>query len=61
MKGILLVQSGVEAKNIERAREEILRQLDEVKQGHFDESEVEAAKMSLCNSYRTLSDSLRCV
>ena len=58
MKGILLVQSGVEAKNIERAREEILRQLDEVKQGHFDESEVEAAKMSLCNSYRTLSDSL---
>ena len=43
---------------MERAKEEILRQLDEVKQGNFDESEVEAAKMSLCNSYRTLSDSL---
>ena len=58
MKGIMLVQSGVEVKNMERAKEEILRQLDEVKQGNFDESEVEAAKMSLCNSYRTLSDSL---
>lgn len=58
MKGIMLVQSGVEVKNTERAKEEILRQLDEVKQGNFDESEVEAAKMSLCNSYRTLSDSL---
>ena len=58
MKGIMLLQSGVEVKNMERAKEEILRQLDEVKQGNFDESEVEAAKMSLCNSYRTLSDSL---
>lgn len=58
MKGIMLVQSGVEVKNMERAKEEILRQLDEVKQGNFDESEVEATKMSLCNSYRTLSDSL---
>ena len=58
MKGIMLVQSGVEVKNMERAKEEILRQLDELKQGNFDESEVEAAKMSLCNSYRTLSDSL---
>ena len=58
MKGIMLVQSGVEVKNMERAKEEILRQLDEVKQGNFDESEVEAAKMSLCTSYRTLSDSL---
>lgn len=58
MKGIMLVQSGVEAKNMERAKEEILRQLDEVKQGNFDEGEVEAAKKSLCNSYRTLSDSL---
>lgn len=58
MKGIMLVQSGVETKNIDRAKEEILRQLDEVKQGHFDDGEMEAAKMSLCNSYRTLSDSL---
>ncbi|WP_195983416.1 pitrilysin family protein [Clostridium sp. D33t1_170424_F3] len=58
MKGIMLVQSGVETENMQKAREEILRQLDEVKKGNFDDSEIEAAKMSLANSYRTLSDSL---
>ena len=58
MKGIVLVQSGVETKNIDRAKEEILRQLDEVRNGNFTEGELEAAKLSLCNSYRTLSDSL---
>ena len=57
-KGILLVQSGVEAKNIEPAKREILRQLEEVKNGNFTESELSAAKLSLSNSYRTLSDSL---
>ncbi len=58
LKGILFVQSGVERRNIDRARDEILRQLEEIKKGNFTPSELEAAKLSLCNSYRTLSDSL---
>jgi predicted Zn-dependent peptidase len=58
MKGILLVQSGVETKNVDRAKEEILNQLEEIKKGHFDDDELSAAKLSLCNSYHTLSDSL---
>ena len=58
MKGIMLVQSGVETKNIDRAKQEILHQLEEVRNGNFDEDELSAAKLSLCNSYRTLSDSL---
>lgn len=58
IKGIMLVQSGVDTKNIERAKEEILRQFDEVKNGNFDENELNAAKLALCNSYRTVSDSL---
>lgn len=58
LKGIMLVQSGVEKKNIDRAREEILRQLEEVKSGNFSDDEFQAAKLSLCNSYKTLSDSL---
>lgn len=58
MKGIMLVQSGVETKNIDRAKQEILHQLKEVQNGNFDENELSAAKLSLCNSYRTLSDSL---
>ncbi|MCY1713232.1 EF-P 5-aminopentanol modification-associated protein YfmF [Caproiciproducens galactitolivorans] len=58
MKGIMLVQSGVETKNIEKAREEILTQLDKIKKGEFDDGEIDAAKLSMSNSYHTLSDSL---
>lgn len=58
LKGILFVQSGVERKNIDRAKEEILAQLEEIRKGNFTAAELDAAKLSLCNSYRTLSDSL---
>lgn len=58
VKGIMLVQSGVETKNIDRARTEILAQLDEIKKGNFTDEDLSAAKLSLCNSYHTLSDSL---
>ncbi len=58
MKGIMLVQSGVETKNVEKAKQEILVQLEEIKKGNFDESEIDAAKLNMCNSYRSVSDSL---
>lgn len=58
IKGIMLVQSGVETKNVERAQQEILLQLDELKKGNFSDDELETAKLSLCNSYRSVSDSL---
>lgn len=58
VKGILFVQSGVEQKNIEKAEKEILNQLAEVQKGNFTDSEFEEAKLSLCNSYHTLSDLL---
>nr|WP_319488125.1 pitrilysin family protein [uncultured Caproiciproducens sp.] len=58
MKGIMLVQSGVETKNIDKAKEEIFFQLEEIKKGNFDDDEINAAKLSMCNSYRSLSDSL---
>lgn len=57
-KGILTVQSGVEEKNIESAKTEILAQLEEVKKGSFSDDDLNAAKLSLCNSYHTISDSL---
>lgn len=58
IKGILAVQSGVEQENIERAESEILAQLEEVKKGDFTDDDLSAAKLSLCNSYHTISDSL---
>lgn len=57
-KGIILVESGVEQQNIEKARKEILHQLEEVQQGHFDDSELEAAKLSAANSFRSIADYL---
>jgi len=57
-KGIVFVESGVETQNIEKAKAEILLQLDEIKKGNFDEDEINSAKMSMCNSYRTLGDYL---
>ena len=53
-----MVQSGVEQKNIEKAREEILRQLQAVQEGDFSAEDLDAAKMSVANSFRTMSDYL---
>ncbi|HEX3038569.1 MAG TPA: pitrilysin family protein [Oscillospiraceae bacterium] len=57
-KGLIFVESGVETQNIEKAKTEILLQLDEIKKGNFDDDEINSAKMSMCNSYRTLGDYL---
>lgn len=57
-KGIMLVQSGVETKNMEAAKAEILAQLEEVRKGNFTDEEIASAKLSLCNSYRTIEDYL---
>lgn len=56
-KGIIRVDCGVENANIEKAKEEILHQLDEMKQGNITEEEIRNAVMSLKNSYRTINDS----
>lgn len=58
MKGLMLVQSGVEEENLEKARDEILVQLEAMKRGDFTAEEIEAAKMSILNAYRSTSDSL---
>lgn len=57
-KGIMMVQSGVEKRNIDKAKAEILNQLEEIKKGNFTESELEDTKRSLANSYRTIGDFL---
>ena len=57
-KGILLVESGVETQNIEKAQKEILFQLDEIRNENITDEEIEAAKLSVGNNYRTLGDYL---
>ncbi len=57
-KDIMFVQSGVEKDNLEKAKKEILNQLDEIKKGNFDESDLESAKMSIINNILSVKDSL---
>ena len=58
IKGLLTVDSGVEAKNAEKAEKEILNQLEIVKRGEFTDSEFQSSIKSICDSVKTYSDSL---
>ncbi len=57
-KGIIAVQSGVETENIEKALEAIRHELDEVRIGNFTDEDIKAAKLSLKDTYSSVSDSV---
>lgn len=54
MKSVLIVDCGVESENIEKAKQEILTQLEEIKQGNITAEELESARLSLQNAYATI-------
>ncbi|MDD3832281.1 MAG: insulinase family protein [Oscillospiraceae bacterium] len=54
--GVILVDSGVDEQNAQKAKEEILRQLDAVCRGEFSQEEIESARRSLINQFRTYGD-----
>lgn len=56
-KGIAFVDCGVEHENIQKAKEEILRQLALVQAGEFTDEELQHAKLSMINSFRSVGDS----
>ena len=56
-KGLVTVDSGVEAENAEKAQKEILAQLDAVKEGEFTDFEFEASLKSLRDSLNSYNDS----
>lgn len=57
-KGLIFVDSGIEKENFEKAKAEILNQLEDVKSANFTDDDLKFAAMSLENSYKELSDSL---
>ena len=57
IKGVVLVDSGVETDNVEKAKKEILNQLEEIKKENISEEELEFTKLSLKNSFKTIGDS----
>ena len=56
MKGIVLVSSGIEFENYQKAREEILHQLEQVKAGEIEDWELEGARHILTGSYQSVLD-----
>ncbi len=56
-KGLLMVDSGVEFENADKAIDEILNQLDIMKKGEFSENEFNASISSICDSLNTYYDS----
>ncbi|BED91562.1 MAG: insulinase family protein [Candidatus Improbicoccus pseudotrichonymphae] len=57
-KGSVFVESGVENKNLEKAKEEILKQIDSIKKGNLTNDEIEDTKKFVCQMYENIEDSL---
>lgn len=55
-KGLMLIESGVEKENIEKAKVAILKELEDLANGNFTDFEIEATKLSMCNSFITIAD-----
>ena len=56
-KGIVTVSSGIECRDVETAKREILAQLASVQRGEFEEWEVEGARACLIASLESRGDS----
>ncbi len=56
LKGYMVIDSGVESENADKAKEEILRQLEEIKAGNFSDEDISSSKKSLCNAVKTAED-----
>ena len=56
-KGLITVSSGIEFENYQRAVDEILAQLEALKNGEWEDWELEGARSAVRNSFRAVEDS----
>lgn len=56
-KGIITVSSGIEFADYQAAYDEILAQLEAVRQGDWEDWELEGARSTLLNAYASMGDS----
>ncbi len=56
-KGIIMIQSGVECENEEKAERAILEQLELVRRGEFSDDDLKASVDALSDAFRGASDS----
>ncbi len=57
-KGIMVVSSGIESKNFEKAKEEIFLQFKAMTEGDITDTELSVSKKALINSLRAMGDSV---
>lgn len=57
LKGIMLVNSGVENENIEKTKEAVIDQLEEIKNGNFTNEDINFAEMAIKNDLKSVADS----
>lgn len=57
LKGIMLVNSGVENENIEKTKEAVVDQLEEIKNGNFTNEDINFAEMAIKNDFKSVADS----
>ena len=58
-KGAMTVASGIQFENEQKAFDEIMLQLDNMKNGEITDDEIEMAKKSLCDDIMSADDSVR--
>ena len=56
-KGLITVSSGIETKNYQKAYDEIMAQLRAVQAGELEDWELEGARSTMVNAFRTMEDS----
>lgn len=57
LKGIMLVNSGVENENIEKTKEAVIDQLEEIKNGNFTNEDINFAEMAIKNDFKSVANS----
>ena len=56
-KGIIFIESGVQEKNIYKAKEEILKQIKDIQLGNFTDKELNETKLFLSQTIEKVKDS----
>ena len=57
-KGYIIIESGVEGANLEKAKNAILNEVQELLKGNISDFEIEATKLAMMNGYRSITDTV---
>ena len=57
LKGTMMIESGVDNANIEKAKAAIREQIEDIKNGKFSEEELENTKLYICGNFKSNYDS----